>query len=78
MQEAFINFYDYCIWLEAPAEIRLERGLLRDGEDKRQIWEQEWIPIDNHYQKTYQPQLKADCIIDSINSDFEKDRIVLF
>lgn len=77
LQQAFIDFYDYRIWLEAPAATRLERGVLREGEEMRQVWEQEWIPIDEHYQKTYKPQLKADCVIDSVNSDFQKDKIVL-
>lgn len=77
IQEAFINFYDFRIWLEAPAEIRLERGISRDGEDKKQIWEQEWIPADQYYQKTSKPHLKADCVIDSASSDFQKDKIVI-
>ena len=28
----------YSIWIEAPAERRLERGLERDGEDHRDVW----------------------------------------
>ncbi len=76
-QEAFIDFYDYLIWLEAPADIRLERGVKRDGEDLRQVWIDEWIPIDEYYQKSYQPKLKANCVIDSIESDFKNDKIVL-
>jgi uridine kinase len=78
MQTAFINFYDYLIWLEAPAEMRLQRGVLRDGEDMRQIWEQEWIPIDKYYRETQKPYLQANHIIDSENSDFLNDKIVIF
>lgn len=77
MQTAFLDFYDYCIWLEAPAAIRLERGVSREGEEMRQVWEQEWIPIDEHYQKTQEPQHKANCIIDSAGSDFQNNKIIV-
>jgi uridine kinase len=76
MQTAFVDFYDYRIWLEAQATIRLQRGVLRDGEDMRQAWEQEWIPIDEYYQETQKPQLQANCIVDSGSSDFQNDKIV--
>ncbi|MSR85713.1 hypothetical protein EXS71_04770, partial [Candidatus Uhrbacteria bacterium] len=61
MQKAFIDFYDFCIWLEAPMVLRLERGVSRDGEELREVWEREWIPIDESYKKTQQPQRRADC-----------------
>jgi uridine kinase len=77
LQQAFMDFYDYRIWLEAPAETRLERGMLRDGEGMRKEWEQEWIPADQYYQKTSKPHLHADCVVDSANSDFKSNRIVL-
>ena len=77
MQGAFVDFYDYCIWLEAPAELRLERGVARDGEELRQVWVDEWIPIDDSYKKTQEPHLRADLIINSAKSDFEMDKIVV-
>jgi uridine kinase len=77
MQKAFADLYDYCIWLEAPADLRLERGVSRDGEELRQVWVDEWIPIDDSYKKTQKPHLRADLIVDSAKSDFEKDQIVL-
>jgi len=77
MQEAVIDFYDYRIWLEAPANLRLERGVSRDGEELRQVWVDEWIPIDESYKKIQAPYLRADIIVDSARSDFEKDCIVL-
>jgi len=78
MQSAFVDMYDYCIWLEAPSDIRLERGVSRDGEEFRHVWEREWIPIDDSYKNTQTPHLKAQCIIDSVRSDFQKNNIVLF
>jgi len=77
LQKAFLDYYDYRIWLEAPAAIRLERGVLRDGEDFREVWEQEWIPIDEHYRETDRPHLKAEYVINSAASDFLRNKIVL-
>lgn len=77
LQEAFRDFYDYCIWLEAPSDVRMERGVARDGEEYRKVWEEEWIPIDESYKEIYKPHLQADCVIDSDSSDFVKDLIML-
>ena len=33
------NFYDLKIWVECPRAIRLARGIARDGEKARTIWE---------------------------------------
>ncbi len=77
MQEAFLDFYDYRIWLEAPADLRLERGVSRDGEELRQVWVDEWIPIDESYKKIQAPHLRADIIVNSADSYFEKDHIAL-
>ncbi len=76
-QKMFVDYYDYRIWMEAPADVRLERGVAREGEKWRQVWVDEWIPIDEYYQQTYQPQLQADCVVDSVKSDFSIDKIIL-
>lgn len=77
LQKAFVNMYDYRIWLEAPAALRLERGVSREGEGMRQVWEHEWIPIDDYYKQTEEPHRRADCIIDSVSSDFQHNKIVI-
>lgn len=77
LQDALVGYYDYRIWLDAPADVRLERGIARDGEKLRQVWEDEWIPIDEHYRRTSQPQLRADLVVDSARTDYSKDEIVL-
>lgn len=76
MQAAFVDIYDYRIWLDAPPETRLMRGLKRDGEEMREAWEGEWIPIDNRYRDVQKPYLRADIIIDSAESDFFKDHLI--
>lgn len=44
-----------------------------------QYWdkkEKRWVTIDDAYKKLQQPHLKANCVIDSVLSNFEKDRII--
>ena len=77
LQEAFRGYYDYRIWLEAPPDVRMERGIARDGEAYRNVWEEEWIPIDESYQEIYKPHLQANCTIDALHSDYTKDCIVM-
>ncbi|GAF11744.1 uridine kinase [Bacillus sp. JCM 19045] len=48
--------YDFTIWVECPREKRLLRGLERDGEDAREIWENNWMISEDVYveeQKTF-------------------------
>lgn len=77
LQEAFRDFYDYRIWLEAPSDVRMERGVARDGEEYRKVWEEEWIPIDDSYKESHNPHLQVDCLIDSLRSEYAKDKIVV-
>jgi uridine kinase len=57
--------YDFTIWLECPAEIRLARGITRNGEGIREIWEQDWVVAEDRYIQRQQPEQRADLIIDS-------------
>lgn len=34
-------YMSFLVWVEAPSELRMKRGAVRDGEAKRQLWE-EW------------------------------------
>ena len=56
--------YDYKIWVEAPHELRLERGIERDGESSRRQWVKEWMPREEEYKESQSPQEIADLIID--------------
>src|SRR2546428_2859033 len=38
-REAFTPYLTYTIWIGAPTELRLERGLERDGQASRAQWE---------------------------------------
>ncbi|SMC07930.1 Uridine kinase [Sulfobacillus thermosulfidooxidans DSM 9293] len=63
-QTRLSQFYDMTIWVEAPHSVRLSRGLRRDGESSRFMWESVWIPAEDHYVRTEMPQHRADMIVD--------------
>ncbi|PJN90963.1 uridine kinase family protein [Bacillus sp. mrc49] len=56
--------YDFTIWVECPRNRRLERGLERDGEEARQIWEDNWMIQENLYVEAQTPQERANLVVD--------------
>jgi len=56
--------YDYKVWVEAPYEVRLQRGLERDGKEARTQWVNEWIPKEEEYKESVKPHESADLIIE--------------
>ncbi len=42
------EFYDFKIWIETPRDLRLERGIERDGDKARPIWENHWMPAEDN------------------------------
>ena len=39
--------YDVRVWVEAPYDVRLARGVERDGEDARGTWVERWMPMED-------------------------------
>ncbi|MCK1994060.1 uridine kinase [Peribacillus muralis] len=58
------RLYDFTIWVECPRDQRLERGLERDGEEARQMWEDNWMIQEDHYVETHTPQERANLVVD--------------
>jgi uridine kinase len=58
------DFYDFRIWVNAPDEIRLARGIARGGEDTRERWLNEWMPEEERYLAAQEPWRLADLVID--------------
>jgi uridine kinase len=56
--------YDLRIWVEAPREVRLARGVARDGEAARSTWEEVWIPNEDRYVERDDPVSAAHLIVD--------------
>jgi len=65
MREELGTYWDYAIWLDCPYELRLRRGVERDGEAMRSRWTDVWIPEEDAYFRAQRPDKKADLIIDS-------------
>jgi uridine kinase len=60
----FREAYDLRIWIDAPREVRLARGIARDGEEARQVWERQWMPSEDRYVQRDDPISAAHLIVD--------------
>lgn len=56
--------YDLRIWVEAPREVRLARGVARDGEGARRTWEEVWMPSEDRYVMRDDPVSAAHLVVD--------------
>jgi uridine kinase len=57
------QYASFKIWVEAPQDLRLERGLERDGSDTAELWEA-WIPEEMELHKAHNTRARCDVIID--------------
>jgi uridine kinase len=62
--------WDFVIWVECPRELRLHRGIERDGEGLRWKWETVWMPEEESYVRTQEPIARADVIVDGSDGTF--------
>ena len=61
-REAFRPYLDFAIWVEAPRELCLARGIERDGEEMRAQWEA-WMAAEDAYIERERPQAHADLVV---------------
>ena len=59
---AFHPYLTYSIWIEAAAEVRLARGLDRDGPESRHQWER-WMASEDEYRIRERPDERADLVV---------------
>jgi uridine kinase len=64
LHRMFRDAYQVRVWVEAPPELRLARGLARDGEEARATWEERWMPAEDRYVKRDNPIPSAHVIVD--------------
>jgi uridine kinase len=57
------DYYDLTIWVDAPYEVRLRRGVERDGETSRARWVNEWMPEEERYVDAFRPAEQADVVV---------------
>jgi len=61
-REAFRPYLTYTIWIDAPAGVRLARGLGRDGPASREQWES-WMAAEEEYRLRERPDEHADLVV---------------
>jgi hypothetical protein len=64
LHRMFRDEYQLRIWVDAPRELRLARGVARDGEAARSTWEEVWMPNEDRYVADDDPVSAADLIVD--------------
>jgi uridine kinase len=63
-RDELAGFYDFTIWIECPRELRLVRGIARDGAGSREIWERDWMVAEELYIAAQRPRERADLVLD--------------
>ena len=61
-RDAFRPYLTYTIWVDAPADVRLARGLRRDGPGSRAQWEA-WMAAEEEYRRRERPDERADVVV---------------
>jgi uridine kinase len=55
------------IWVDCPRDLRLARGIERDGEELREFWER-WMAAEDDYVAAERPWAHSDLVVDSATS----------
>jgi uridine kinase len=56
--------YAVRVWVDAPYDVRLARGVARDGEGMRQTWVEVWMPSEERYVAEDDPIPSAHVVVD--------------
>jgi uridine kinase/protein-tyrosine phosphatase len=57
---------DLILWVDAPPDVRLARGLLRDGEQARPLWVDKWLPAEERYVAAHRADAAAHFRVDGL------------
>ena len=68
-RQELAGMYDLKIWVNCPRETRIKRGIARDGEAARDMWENNWMIAEDMYVESHKPHEFADFIIDGTNNE---------
>lgn len=60
------------VWVDAPADERMRRGIARDGESHRHLWER-WMPEEAAFFAADGTAARADVVVDGTGDDREAD-----
>jgi uridine kinase len=61
-RQLFRPYLAYSIWVATPREVRLQRGLERDGADAMTHWKR-WMEAEDQYIERERPEERADLVI---------------
>lgn len=64
LHRMFRDAYDVRVWVETPADVRLARGVARDGEAARATWVERWMPTEDRYVERDDPVPSAHLVVD--------------
>jgi uridine kinase len=64
LHRRFRDAYDLRVWVDAPRDLRLARGVARDGEEARRRWLDVWMPREDRYVEGDDPVSAADLVVD--------------
>ena len=62
MRREFDPYLSFRVWVETSREVRLRRGLARDGLSMKPRWDR-WMAAEDDYVRGRQPRQRADAII---------------
>lgn len=65
------------VWVEASAEVRMERILRRDGADLLEVWLTDWIPNEETYVAEQDPLSRAEVVVATFEDPVDPDRPTL-
>ncbi len=63
------DYWHVSAWVDCPRDLRLERGVARDGEAIRSKWEDLWMPGEDEYFERDRPRESASFIYDGSGQD---------
>jgi uridine kinase len=63
------DLYTYRVYCHAPHELRLSRGLERDGAAAESQWVDEWMPAEDRYTHAERPYHHADLVLDGTGTE---------
>lgn len=72
MVERLLPYYHFKIWVDSPRDVRLQRGIERDGEEMRSMWEDVWMLGEQAYIQEQNPAHSADIVISGTSGDYVK------
>ena len=64
LRDQLRHYASVSIWVETPRDVRLARGIERDGETARGRWIDEWMPAEDVYVSTTRPDAAATLVVD--------------